>query len=540
MADKRTRAALLRAIAVESKLAAIEVIRCKRDILYWFDHYAITYDPRINPATGKPIGIIPFELYEFQREAVLEVYAAICEGHDLIIDKSRDMGITWVVISVYVYCFLFMADFQGRVGSRNVNEVDKPEDIGTLFGKMRIQFRKQPNFLKPVGYNEKRHSTFCRMFNPATLATIIGETANPSFGRSARNTSALFDEMAFWENDDRAWESCGQTTPCRLGISTPNGMQNRFGKMANRKIPDCPKKLTYHWTLHPLHNDEWYEFQKTRYTKSGLAREVDISYSLSVEGAVIDMFDYGTHVKNVYVQPGSYNPDKLWVPDPSHPIIISFDFGLITAAALFGQVDQYYNVDVFHEVVLGKGTGTERQTASTEDLGAATIATIDRYNRIHPYRKAGSPASYSFEFCGDPAGQTKPWQTNEAFNDYDVLDRYQIRPIQNDKIIAAAKRLQSGMTLMQTFFSTRYNNRERILLHNPDKIPLLIQALQGEYKYKTDRNNDTTNVIEQKHPYEDVMDTLRYMLLQFADILPDFDDRPKHDSMIQSPYTFPV
>lgn len=539
MADKRARTALLARIEQEPRLAALEKIKCKRDILHWFDWYAYTYDPRNGP-NGRPIGVIPFELYDFQREAVLEIYDSIINGRDILIEKSRDMGITWVVVSVFIYCFLFVPDFAGRVGSRNVNEVDKMGDIGTLFEKMRLIYRFTPHFLRPLGFNEARHMTYLRLVNPENRATIVGETANPSFGRSGRNTAALFDEMAFWESGDAAWEACGQTTPCRIAVSTPNGSSNRFGKMANRKIPDQPKKLTYHWKQHPKHDDAWYEFQKTRYTKSGLAREVDISYTLSLEGKVFEMFEYGLHVKQVSIKPNTYNPHKLWTPDPNIPITIAFDFGRV-CAALFSQIDDYYNIDVFHEIVLDGEQG--RPKGSTEELAIAVLAWMDKYNAIHPYRDPRNPqlAAYSYQYTGDPAGATKPWQQNEAFSDHDILSQRGIYPLQVDKVIRAKNRLQSGISLLQTIFNTRHNGRERLYIHNPDKCPTLIAALQGEYRYKSDRNGDTTETIDEKHPYEDVVDDLRYTVLQFADILPDIGDMPNSGkNVVESPYVFPV
>lgn len=541
MANRIERIQLLNKLVENPQLQAVELELCKRSILHWFNWWAMTYDPRFRPGTTKPIGVIPFELYEsFQPDVVLQIYDSILNGTDLLIEKSRDMGVSWMVIGVFVYCFLFMEDFAGRMGSRNVNEVDKAGDISTLFEKARLMLRCLPHFMRPLGFNEARHMTYLKLVNPANRATIVGETANPSFGRSGRNTAALFDEMAFWEAGDAAWEACGQTSPCRIAVSTPNGSNNRFAKMAQRKIPDCPKKITLHWKLHPKHDDAWYEFQKTRYTRSGLAREVDISYALSLEGKVFEMFEYGLHVKEVYVQPGTYNPHKLWVPNPNYPITVSFDFGLV-CAALFSQIDDYYNIDVFHEIVLDGMEGRAR--GSTEELAIAVLATMDKYNAIHPNRDPRNPqtAAYSYQFTGDPAGATKPWQQNVAFSDHDVLSQHGLFPLQVDKVIAAKNRMQSGVTLLQSIFNTRFNNRERMYIHNPNKTPILITALQGEYRYNTDRNGDLTETILQKHPYEDVVDTLRYTVLQFADTLPNLPDMPSYaQAVVESGYVFPV
>jgi len=539
MANMVERVAKFARIKHDEKLIAIEKIRCKRDILYWFDWYAMTYDPRTGP-NNKPIGVVPFELYEFQRPVVLQIYNSILSGKDLLVEKSRDMGVSWISICVIEYCWLFIPDFSGRLGSRNVNEVDKTGDISTLFEKVRLVFRYLPKFMRPMGFSEPRHMTYLKMVNPENRATIVGETANASFGRSGRNTVALFDEFAFWENADAAWEACGQTTPCRLAVSTPYGGNNRFAKMANRRIEDQPEKITLHWRSHPKHDDIWYAEQQKRYTKSGLAREVDISYTMSLEGKVIDMFDYGLHVKAV--QPTRdmiKNPQNLWTPNPEFPIIVSFDFGRV-CSALFMQVDEYYCVDVFHEVVLDGSQGRPR--GSTEELALAVLSTMDRYNKLHPYRDISTAenAGYNYIFTGDPAGQVKPWQEKKSFSDHDILQKHGLHPLQIDKVLGAKNRLHSGITLLQSLFNTRYNDRERIYIHNPDKTPTLIAALQGEYKYLTDKNGDITETIDEKHPYEDVMDNLRYGCLQFADIMLSNNHKSKHNYVVESDIVFPA
>lgn len=521
------------------ELAVIEREKCRRDVIYFILNYVHTHDPRPDLESKRPIGLIPFALYEFQFDLVRKIRDKIASGDDLLIEKSRDMGATWVTVAVIVWYFLFTPDFSARLGSRNVNEVDKIGDIGTLFEKARTIIRNLPRFLRPMHFSETKHMPYLRVINPQNRATIVGETANPNFGRSGRNTVAVFDEFAFWDNDNAAWESCGQTTPCRIGISTPYGNNNRFAKMAQGKLDDKPEKITLHWKLHPKHDDAWYERQKTRYTPSGLAREVDISYALSVEGRVFEVFDYALHVKTIGYCDPTVNPHRLYVPDPNHPITVAFDFGRV-CAALFSQIDDYYNIDVFHEIILDGEEG--RPKGTTEELAVAVLATMDRYNALHPSRQHDLryPSAYTYRFTGDPAGETKPWQTKGAFCDHEILAQRALMPLQIDKVIRARNRLQSGVSLLQTILNTRYNGRERLLIHNPEKTPTLISALQGEYRWKLDRNNDKTDTVDEKHPFEDVVDCLRYTALQFADILPDRSERPRKGKKLESPYVFPV
>jgi len=535
MLSERQRVEHLLKVHKNPQMKADEIQKAA-NILYFFDYYAYTYDPRINAENNRPIGETPFNQYEFQREMVVYLLDSITHRYDLLIEKSRDMGVSWTALIVLLHQWLYTPGFSAILGSRNVDYVDKPGSINTMFEKLRVAIRALPRFMRPLGFQMNKHATYLKLINPVNGNAIVGETANSEFGRAGRATVALLDELAFWETADTAWEACGQTTDTRWAVSTPNGMNNRFGKMANGKLQDQPKKLTYHWKRHPKHDHIWYEKQKKRYTRTGLAREVDLSYAQSLEGQIFDMFDYGRHVKTTETLVSPANPDGLYIPDPLRPITIAFDFGKV-CCALFSQIDDYYNVDVFHEVILGLGLDS---TGTTEDLAKATLATMDRYNRLNPLRgKDSSVTGYAYRFTGDPAGQTKPWQATKAFSDHDILSNHGLSPLQLDNVLTSIKRLANGVTLLQTMFSTRFTNRERIQIHNPDKVPMLIAALQGEYRYKVDRNQDVLDTIHEKHPYEDVMDCLRYTVLQFANTLPD-NPASKKPERRKSNLVFPV
>jgi hypothetical protein len=67
---------------------------CGEDPLFWWGTFAMTFDPRKQPSA------IPFNLYGFQEETVLDLIGCIRNGEDLAVTKSRDMGASWMVIGV--------------------------------------------------------------------------------------------------------------------------------------------------------------------------------------------------------------------------------------------------------------------------------------------------------------------------------------------------------------------------------------------------------------------------------------------------------
>ena len=73
---------------------------CENDIVFWINNFCWTKDPRKN-------AIIPIELYEFQETFVLQLVDHIKSQRDLLIEKSRDMGMTWCVLYVFQWLWLF-------------------------------------------------------------------------------------------------------------------------------------------------------------------------------------------------------------------------------------------------------------------------------------------------------------------------------------------------------------------------------------------------------------------------------------------------
>ena len=68
---------------------------CKRDILFYVNVFGWTFDPRLKASKS-----IPFTTYPFQDKALLAILSAIEDGADLVIQKSRDMGASWMSLVV--------------------------------------------------------------------------------------------------------------------------------------------------------------------------------------------------------------------------------------------------------------------------------------------------------------------------------------------------------------------------------------------------------------------------------------------------------
>lgn len=268
-----------------------EIYKCKNDPAHWFNQWIWTYDPR-GMSFGLPANI-PFVLRPKQVELVdWLIERENSQTHGLI-EKSRDEGMSYVVLGFFLHRWLFVEGFAGGVGSRKEELVDKKGDPKTLFHKLRDMFSKMPNWMKPKGFVEKVHDNYMRIINPDNGATITGE-AGDNIGRGGRTTMYFLDEWAFVERQEAVDAAISQNTNVHIKGSTPNGIGDRFHQdrfsgryavftMPWRANPDKNWTVQYNGkVIHP-----WYEKQLATLDDVVLAQEVDINYAASVEGVLI-------------------------------------------------------------------------------------------------------------------------------------------------------------------------------------------------------------------------------------------------------------
>lgn len=261
-----------------------------RDPIFAFNAFFYTYDPR-----KRPFHIQPFCTYDYQDEAILDLVDVIKNGEDFLVEKSRDMGISWLVITTFLWLWLNPSggsDF--LCGSRIEDYVDKKGDMRTLLQKVRFAFYRLPRWLWPRGFKKNLHDNFMRFQNPQTEASITGESNNANYSTGGRYAAILFDEFAKWESTDKsAWTAAGDASPCRIPVSTPFGAGGQYYDSAHEgKI----RKIRLHWSLHPekskglycvwpLGEEEeiefrspWYDRECERRSPREIKQELDIDY----------------------------------------------------------------------------------------------------------------------------------------------------------------------------------------------------------------------------------------------------------------------
>jgi len=210
-----------------------DIVRaCTADILLWFDYFAYTFNPRAT------VSVLPFNLYPFQKKLVLALRECIDTGESLMIEKSRDMGVSWIVMLVFQWYWLFYEGSDVHVGSSKREYVDKLGVKSTLIEKFRFNLSYIPKWMCPP-LKKYRDDSLAKIKNPGNGNTLTGEAAVPSFGMSQRYRAVLMDELARQPYGRIAYETVSQTTDCIIGVWTPFGKANIAAEFArNRAIEE--------------------------------------------------------------------------------------------------------------------------------------------------------------------------------------------------------------------------------------------------------------------------------------------------------------
>lgn len=231
-------------------------------------------------ATATRPAKIPFILFKKQQECVDFILQNWKNNQNGLIEKTRQMGVSWLAMAFSCSFCLFNSDIKIGFGSRKEEYVDKKGDSKSLFEKARIFMEMLPNEFTD-NWTEKDNSKYMQLrFNNGS--TIIGESGD-NIGRGDTTSLYFVDESAFLERPQKAEASLSQGTRCRIDMSTPNGINAFYDKRMSGRVP----VFTFHWRDDPRKDEDWYEQQKKKLPPVILAQEVDISYTESVEGIVI-------------------------------------------------------------------------------------------------------------------------------------------------------------------------------------------------------------------------------------------------------------
>jgi hypothetical protein len=185
--------------------------------------------------------------------------------------------------------------------------------------------------------------------------------------------------------------------------------------------------------------------------------------------------------------------------NPLFSTIVAFDFGR-TMSALIAQKDSHGRLHVFKEFLIDPTGAWGHKGENTPDLGRV----VQGYLGDLDIRS-------SVDYVCDPAGNSPDHRTKTT--DVQILEGMGFRPLQFDKAMKMKDRLVQGVQFIKKKLSERIGEAESILIYETG-CPILLESFRSGYRYKQDHAGNITDVIDQEHPYEDVMDCLRYILIE--------------------------
>lgn len=265
-----------------------------RRVVAWINHWVDTFDPRL-VGTSRSTKM-PLVLFRRQEELVYFVIACMLADAPGLIEKPRDMGVTWVCAGISVWLWEFYPGSVVGWGSYAKDKVDKIGDPKSVFEKLRMLILGLPPQMRPAVVRGEHLTQYtCR--NPNNGAVINGEVGD-NIGRGGRARIYFVDESSHLAHPEAAEAALSGTTRCRIDLSTVTGPNTVFyhKRMSGREwepgqvvARDTTNVFVLDRRDHPEKDDEWYarEVAKFAATPDVVAREIDRNYMGAQEGSII-------------------------------------------------------------------------------------------------------------------------------------------------------------------------------------------------------------------------------------------------------------
>ena len=315
--------------------------KAREDPVYFFETFLYTFNPKVTPSH------LRFKPFDFQKRLIRDIIKSIMDGEDLFIEKSREMGVTYTTLGVFIWFWLFQPASNFLIGSRKEDYVDNRRGGETgnkeesLFGKIDYMLARLPDFILPKGYNSDKHFNYMSLVNPENGNVISGESSNQNFSRGGRQKAIFLDEFAFWDWDTAVWGATADTTNCRIIATTPGIRPSKAKRLRFGKDQEKIKVITLLYNLDPRKTKKWLNNERERRSTDDMNREVLLNWETSITGRVYPE-----------IESAAYGDFPFLV---NQPLYASWDFGLDGVAIVFWQqnkangkwrvIDAYENAD---------------------------------------------------------------------------------------------------------------------------------------------------------------------------------------------------
>lgn len=269
----------------------------RHEALQWINDWTQTYDPRdiMSDTPAK----LPFILFPKQVDLVEFLRLLVQEQQSGLIEKSRELGATWICCAFSVWLWKYYKGASIGWGSRKQEFVDELGVPDSIFEKLRMCILGLPKEFWPLGFEPKQHMTFMKIINPENGATITGEVGD-NIGRGGRKTIYFKDESAHYEHPESIEGSLSENTRVQVDISSVSSFGTVFERKRDNGVDWVPGQkiakgktnvFVMDWRDDPRKSEEWYKEKHDKFESEGLLhifkQEIDRDYSASLEGIII-------------------------------------------------------------------------------------------------------------------------------------------------------------------------------------------------------------------------------------------------------------
>lgn len=207
---------------------ADEIRKCRDSFVY----FLVTYC-KLRHITK---GLIAWDKpYPYQ----VKLGEALQRGENVVVNKSRQIGCSWLSCAYALWVILFKPDMQVLFLSKA--DLYAKE----LLKKVIYLFRALPAWMKPVIAKQTQNEFALRfsVVDPGSNETVIAEssimslTTTTDSGRGFSAALVIMDEAAFLPNAEETWAAVLPTTSQGgqvLVVSTPNGVGNFFHRLVKQ------------------------------------------------------------------------------------------------------------------------------------------------------------------------------------------------------------------------------------------------------------------------------------------------------------------
>lgn len=254
------RGKLLAAAEKNVKLQHALIEQSREDPLFWLNTFVFIFEPRKTEASKKPRKL-PFITWPHQDVALRQMLASFGDS-DVVIDKSRGEGASWIVLMLYLHHWLFHEMMLFGVTSRTLLAADNPSNQGSLMWKLTWALDQLPFWMIP---KKERSETKHTLRNLENGSCITAHACTDDMAVGDRYFSFFMDELSrFQRGDDyTAWTSTQAVTDCRIACGTPFGPAGQYFDLVHDTESELVK-IVLDWKDNPTKTKGMYRVVEGR------------------------------------------------------------------------------------------------------------------------------------------------------------------------------------------------------------------------------------------------------------------------------------